>query len=600
MAHYGAHGPPRLPTPPLSDEHEQPFGPELAAPPAGILNQHAPPPPPAGISWAPTPVPPVPSPAPPPVTAAYASHPAPPPPQTYTPLPAPPVAAYGYASPTSQPPQQAQQLADYGSPTRLPQQQPPLQPAAYGSAPEPAPLANPYGVPADPSPGADPDLTPARPLTGYSYDDPYVQPYDTAQYDIHAYDSQGTLSGGPADGAAPPSPKPLHDPLQYDTYPADRSPKAYGDEDLNTLNDRQSLNPPQSDQYYQDYGRASEATSEEEDDEDDHDVPHVPGAYDPVALEEGEETGGIRYGRIPQRQPRRYKTMRRVDLFQGNLVLDCPVPSHLLSRYCADKTSREFTHMRYTAATCEPDSFSDELYELRQTLYSPQRQTELFICLTMYNEDEVLFTRTMHHVMTNIQQLCSRKNSKTWGETGWKKVVVCIVSDGRKKINSRTLAVLATMGVYQEDVAKNAVNGKPVTAHIYEYTAQMSVDEKMRPRTSESDGIVPVQILFCLKERNQKKINSHRWFFNAFGKVLQPSVCILIDVGTKPRSRSIYHLWKAFDVNPNVGGACGEIVALKGRMWSALLNPLVGSQNFGASIASGLVPCRHISPLSDL
>ncbi len=91
---------------------------------------------------------------------------------------------------------------------------------------------------------------------------------------------------------------------------------------------------------------------------------------------------------------------------------------------------------------------------------------------------------------------------------------------------------------------------------------------------------MPVQILFCLKERNQKKINSHRWFFNAFGSILQPNICVLLDVGTMPRPRSIYHLWKAFDINSNVGGACGEIVALKGKYWSALVNPLVAAQNF--------------------
>ncbi len=87
-------------------------------------------------------------------------------------------------------------------------------------------------------------------------------------------------------------------------------------------------------------------------------------------------------------------------------------------------------------------------------------------------------------------------------------------------------------------------------------------------------GIVPVQILFCLKEKNQKKINSHRWFFNAFGPVLEPNVCVLLDVGTMPGPTSIYHLWKAFDINSNVGGACGEIVALKGKYGLNLLNPL--------------------------
>lgn len=70
--------------------------------------------------------------------------------------------------------------------------------------------------------------------------------------------------------------------------------------------------------------------------------------------------------------------------------------------------------------------------------------------------------------MKNISHLCSRNRSKTWGPEGWKKVVVCIVSDGRTKIHPRTLSVLAAMGVYQDGLAKNVVEGKEVTAHIYE------------------------------------------------------------------------------------------------------------------------------------
>ena len=54
----------------------------------------------------------------------------------------------------------------------------------------------------------------------------------------------------------------------------------------------------------------------------------------------------------------------------------------------------------------------------------------------------------------------------------------------------------------------------------------------------------------------------------------QPNVCVLIDVGTRPSHKSIYYLWKAFDLNSNVAGACGEIAAYKGKNWSALLNPL--------------------------
>jgi len=76
-------------------------------------------------------------------------------------------------------------------------------------------------------------------------------------------------------------------------------------------------------------------------------------------------------------------------------------------------------------------------------------------------------------------------------------------------------------------------------------------------------GVVSIQILFCRKERAKRKINPLRWFFNACGPVLQPNVCIPLDVGTIPCPTSVYHLWNAFDINSNVGGACGDIVPLQ-------------------------------------
>lgn len=51
------------------------------------------------------------------------------------------------------------------------------------------------------------------------------------------------------------------------------------------------------------------------------------------------------------------------------------------------------------------------------------------------------------------------------------------------------------------------------------YTSSVIVTE-----TGEvSQGSCPVQILFCLKEQNKKKLNSHRWFFNAFGPLIKPN-----------------------------------------------------------------------------
>lgn len=271
-------------------------------------------------------------------------------------------------------------------------------------------------------------------------------------------------------------------------------------------------------------------------------------------------------------------TKKEVRLINGELILECKIPTILYS-FLPRRDDVEFTHMRYTAVTCDPNDFVDRGYKLRQNIGFSSRETELLICITMYNEDEVDFARTMHGVMRNISHFCSRAKSRTWGKDGWQKIVVCIISDGRAKVHPRTLDALAAMGCYQSGIAKNQVNQRDVTAHVYEYTTQVSLDADLKFKGAEK-GIVPCQMIFCLKEKNAKKLNSHRWFFNAFGKALNPNVCILLDVGTKPGDDSLYHLWKAFDRDSSVAGAAGEIKAAKGKGWLQLLNPLVASQNF--------------------
>lgn len=288
----------------------------------------------------------------------------------------------------------------------------------------------------------------------------------------------------------------------------------------------------------------------------------------------------------PKTQPRRHKVTSRkeVKLVQGNLVLECPIPTALHS-FIPRRDHDEFVHMRYSACTADPDNFADAGFTIRPALYD--RETELCVCITMYNEDEILFTRTLRAVFKNIAYLCQRTRSKVWGPEGWKKVVVNIVADGRQKIHPKVLHALAAIGVYQDGVAKNLVNGENVQAHIFEYTAQMSLTPDMEFEGAEMK-YMPVQIIFCMKEKNAKKINSHRWFFNAICPQLNPNVVVLLDVGTRPSTSTLYHLWKAFDEDSNVGGACGEIKTMTGKFCKDLLNPLVAAQNFEYKISNVL------------
>jgi len=243
--------------------------------------------------------------------------------------------------------------------------------------------------------------------------------------------------------------------------------------------------------------------------------------------------------------------------------------------------------MRYTAATCDPDEFSEaQGYSLRTKMYN--RQTEILIAVTSYNEDKTLYARTLHGVMLNIRDICKTKQSKYWrksaeeGVPPWQRITVALIVDGLDAMNKSVLDLLATIGVYQDGIMKKQVDGKDTVAHIFEYTTQLSVDATPKlilPEGTDDKNLVPVQIIFVIKAKNQKKINSHRWLFNAIGRMLQPETCVLLDAGTKPGHKSIYYLWEAFYNDRNLGGCCGEIHAMIDG-GKKLLNPLIAAQNF--------------------
>lgn len=154
----------------------------------------------------------------------------------------------------------------------------------------------------------------------------------------------------------------------------------------------------------------------------------------------------------------------------------------------------EFTHVRYSASTVDPNDFTPENgWSLRPTLYG--RQTELLvrpsshlgsagltdstplpqIACTSYNEDKNLLARTLHAVMSNVRDIV-RSKSKFWnggarskeegGGQGWEKIVVALIADGLDPMDKGTLDLLATIGVYQDNVMKRQVDGKETVGEL--------------------------------------------------------------------------------------------------------------------------------------
>ena len=87
------------------------------------------------------------------------------------------------------------------------------------------------------------------------------------------------------------------------------------------------------------------------------------------------------FGPVPAgRMVRRRRTKKRVQLTNGNLVMQLDVPPKLIMPW---KIEPEMQQTRYTAVTCDPDDFERRGYFLRQNELG--RTTELFIVITMYN-----------------------------------------------------------------------------------------------------------------------------------------------------------------------------------------------------------------------
>ncbi|KAJ4358000.1 Chitin synthase, class 3 [Didymosphaeria variabile] len=91
---------------------------------------------------------------------------------------------------------------------------------------------------------------------------------------------------------------------------------------------------------------------------------------------------------------KRSKT-RKIKLVQGSILsVDYPVPSAVQNaiephhRNAEGTYDEEFTKLRYTAATCDPNDFTlANGYNLRPAMFN--RHTELLIAITYYNEDKV-------------------------------------------------------------------------------------------------------------------------------------------------------------------------------------------------------------------
>lgn len=231
--------------------------------------------------------------------------------------------------------------------------------------------------------------TPTRLLSGNS-------PVDHFRYDTEAYAS-GTYSRASYQPQSR-SPTPAVDDEDYRLsghssvhYTGVTNPSEYEDQDYYT----QDVTTTSQDMYTED-GEEYE-DGEEEDDEEDGEEDE----YDEDDEEEDEYDDGaekvehnfapfrprhpvvpvttMHFGPAPSGRVHRRHKKRRVQLTNGNLLVDLSVPPKLILPLI--RSDRETSQTRYTAITCDPDEFEKNGFFLKQN--ERHRSTELFICVTV-------------------------------------------------------------------------------------------------------------------------------------------------------------------------------------------------------------------------
>ncbi|EQC33166.1 hypothetical protein SDRG_09152 [Saprolegnia diclina VS20] len=251
-------------------------------------------------------------------------------------------------------------------------------------------------------------------------------------------------------------------------------------------------------------------------------------------------------------------------------------------RIDAGSTS-ELRTMYYTpAANKVVSEFTKDGYRLQ--CIEEGRTPQLMVVITMYNEDQVEMYSTLKKVANNIAHIKSQKLPGYEGDDAWKNILVVIVSDGRTKANKGTLAFLRDVGAFDEDVMNIMMVGVDVMCHVFEFCVQLKKAKTIEASASSSERYPPTQVVFALKEHNGGKLNSHEWYFNAFAEQIQPEYTVLLDVGTMPTAKAFYLLLCAMEIDPQIGGTCGEIAVDKPI--PHLCNWVIAAQHFEYKISN--------------
>ena len=173
----------------------------------------------------------------------------------------------------------------------------------------------------------------------------------------------------------------------------------------------------------------------------------------------------------------------------------------------------------------------------------------------MYNETPLEFSNTMEGIYRNLEDF------EKAGIPSFQIAVVIIIDGIRAFMQSLQNDNKFFREYFDKDQVLRVFNVDSLEKCTYE-GIDPSVDEFAHcftQNTTFDNSPHKLQVIFCVKHFNKRKLNTHLWFFGGFCNEIQPLYVILLDVGTKPLAGSLFYMYEAMALNDNLAGCCGEI-----------------------------------------
>ena len=175
----------------------------------------------------------------------------------------------------------------------------------------------------------------------------------------------------------------------------------------------------------------------------------------------------------------------------------------------------------------------------------------------MYNEDKEELQDTLRGLMDNYNELRDDTSLNFKSED----MVVFLICDGFDRITDDFKQFAKDKGLFNWDFIKEAGYMKENRQGNWVMKDMLDIIEKPNKMATNLVhlGMVStwdfghkedhlkrrrINFIFGIKQRNDGKINSHRWFYQGICEYLKPELCLMLDIGTRPGEHSIYKLFK--------------------------------------------------------